>query len=256
MRIWGGCLVGILFSQCGFCHAQMVGWFGGEAQALNGLGESDVVADIEFTTNGSKVDASSEGSKLMRPGMVVTLKGPRKGLYCSSGGGHTVCDSEFAGKWERFQVIDGGQGRIALRIGHRGENQTQVMPQVILTAIDVGPDKVALKRKGKFCSDTEPLACSAKDMGKSEKFSVGCLSGCDTELDVEPVATALPVFTHDMACMVQPSESGRTVQCGSFTNSSCDEQSTPNVPKVQPPLGYIEGGKYVVGVYGKEVTLP
>jgi len=142
-------------------------WFRGTARgtSLKELGED------------AKVTIASE---ILKPGMLVTLKGGRRGLYCSSGSEGTLCDSQGANRAEQFMVRDNGAGRISLCVAPRGGGVCSKAPENLAFEVgDIGSSVVSFKINGKFCSDDNPtISCKADSVGDPEKFTVECIKNC------------------------------------------------------------------------------
>ena len=82
-----------------------------------------------------EASGSTPTSTLVAAGMTISIQGGAKLLYCSSGGGPTVCDSDHRAKWETFFVVDAGSGYVGLRAGvasttreHEAAQNGRVLP--------------------------------------------------------------------------------------------------------------------------------
>lgn len=125
-----------------------------------------------------EVDVHEKSSELLRPGMTVALRGAG-GNWCGStvaeGKVNSHCSSAKVGVWEKFLVVDAGDGYIGLKAGDSKCTMSDgsvvectrehISERQMMKPIDAGKDKVAFRNKatGKLCPSHGVLKCVVAD---------------------------------------------------------------------------------------------
>merc|ERR1711871_710799 len=174
--------------------AMRPGWLGGELPGLHGptpqsAGEKlgPVIGETqELRGTGASVHDRSP----LRPGMEVTLRGGRSDTF---GCNWYKCGTPQS---STFEVVDGGDGLVALRMGgcwergkrvkcERGHVEAAKAP--ILRPERVAPGQVTLRSvaTGNYFSHIDnKITCDAKQVTAAEIFLVKCERGCSAQASV------------------------------------------------------------------------
>merc|ERR1711968_60301 len=174
--------------------AMRPGWLGGELPGLHGptpqsAGEKlgPVIGETpELRGTGASVYDRSP----LRPGMEVTLRGGRSDTF---GCNWYKCGTPQS---STFEVVDGGDGLVALRMGgcwerrkrvkcERGHVDAAKAPK--LRPEKVAPGQVTLRSvaTGNYFSHIDnKITCDAKEVTAAEIFLVKCKRGCSSQASV------------------------------------------------------------------------
>jgi len=190
--------------------------------------------DLGGTASSGEMQHAASKSKLLQPGMKVTVQGA-KGIYCSIGGGTALCDSKHAGKYEILTVVDAGSNRVGLTTEDDG--QVQVPPSSALEVSDLTGSMVSLKNNGKYCSHHIPFTCKADKVGSDETFKVSCVEDCPEGTTTRPVCSEAVTTssTKPAADLITPKQEATA-------NTSCKEKD----------YGYVaSNGKFEPGSWSR-----
>ncbi|ADE53100.1 glycoside hydrolase family 16 [Coraliomargarita akajimensis DSM 45221] len=126
----------------------------------------------------------------LTPGSIVSLKGTNGKFVSSEDGKKTMnCNRSAVGAWEKFTVVDAGNGQVALKgsnnqyvssengVSFMNCNRASLGAWEKFTAVDAGNGQIALKgTNNKYVSSengTKSMNCNRASLGAWEKFTVG-----------------------------------------------------------------------------------
>jgi len=132
------------------------------------------------------------GTVALVPGSIVALKGGKDGKYCADEGAKGVkCNRPHLKSWEKFTVVNAGEGKIALKGGKDGKycadegakgvkcNRPHLKSWEKFTVAYAGGGKIALKggKHGKYCADEgNKINCNRPHLKSWEEFTVTVVS--------------------------------------------------------------------------------
>ena len=139
----------------------------------------------------SEAEAKAVIAEKLAKGMVIALKGGHHNKYCADEGETIKCNRGGVGNYEKFTVVDGGDGKIALRGGNNKKLCADTGPDGIkcnrggavggwekFTVKMLGGGKLALKggHHNKYCADEgSMIKCNRDSVGGWETFAVEVL---------------------------------------------------------------------------------
>jgi len=136
---------------------------------------------------------------VLKPGSIVAFKGGKNNKWCTDSGKKKsiLCKSSRLSDWQKFKVVDAGQGQVAFLGGKhhhkyfcgpeakKNEWQCHFKKVQAFRALDLGKNSMVLKRTGvdgkadKFCSETGTgTGCGKKTFDADSEFSVECVENC------------------------------------------------------------------------------
>ncbi len=153
----------------------------------NGGTNSGTIASLSAFWNAMGLSEKRSSAPI---GMSIYLKGSNGKYVCSENGAKPMnCDRDHIGSWERFTVINAGNGKVALR-GSNGKyvcsengalpiicDRENLGPWEKFTWVDLGNNKVALRGSNEkyMCSENgaKPMTCDRGSIGPWETFTWG-----------------------------------------------------------------------------------
>jgi len=134
--------------------------------------------------------------KRLVPGMVVTLRGKgARGRYCRASPKGAGCGRLRVGYWERFLVVDAGNGAIALRGGqHKCLNfrrhrvtcgRQHITNHAPLTVTILQRGELAMKQVStkRYCTTGRRLKCNANNISRRSTFRYACIRNCSSQTE-------------------------------------------------------------------------
>jgi hypothetical protein len=190
---------------------------------------------------------------ILKPGMVVALKGGHRHRYCADETQHhrTVCNRNRIGQWEKFTVVaakdqcgNDDSGMISLRGGQRNQlcadedhrwncNRNGIGQWERFQQMQVGWKQVALigGKNGKFCADeVNRIRCNRNGIGQWERFRVQCVSNCNGEeesAEEESAETRRSDLLQDTTSLLQQ-ETAEATSNNDTAPLSFDKAAAPN----------------------------
>jgi len=122
---------------------------------------------------------------VLEPLTYVALVGGRTGKHCADETHRIICNRPWLRSWERFEVVDAGNGKVGLKGGRQKRmcadedsgikcNRNWLRSWEKFTVMDLGRGQVALKggKNGKFCTDTDTgIICNQDDVFAQGQFT-------------------------------------------------------------------------------------